>query len=150
MLRRYRSSPRAGCRRRRAAPVPAPARVVSPTSPPTPRARASTLVVRKEQLLTADFVIGDRLLPVAGSDPADERLTEILLHMRVLGRIHQHDPVLVEESLVALDEDRQVAAVLERQPSAAIGDRVRVHSRRRIERRAHARAGLSVPRILRW
>src|SRR5215470_2953070 len=114
MPRRDRSSPRAGCRRRRAALVPAPAPFASPNSPPTPRVRASTLVVRKEQLLAADFVIGDRLLPVAGSDPADERLAELLLHMRVLSRIHEHDPVLVEESLVALDKDRQVAAVLER------------------------------------
>ena len=42
--------------------------------------------------------------------------------------IHQHHAVLVEQALVALDEDHEVAAVLEREPGAAVGERVGVHA----------------------
>ena len=53
---------------------------------------------------------------------------QVLLHVRVLRRVDEHDAVLVEELLVALDEDREVAAVLEREPGAAVGEDVRVHA----------------------
>ena len=35
------------------------------------------------------------------------------LHVRMLLRIHEHHAVLIEEPLVAFDEDREIAAILE-------------------------------------
>ena len=67
----------------------------------------------------------------------------------MLGRIDEHHAVLVVEALVAFDEDREIAAVLEREPRAAVGEHVRVHRRRRVERRPHALAGVAIPRALR-
>src|SRR5262245_41783262 len=61
--------------------------------------------------------------------------------------IHQHHAVLVEESLVALDRNQKVAAVLERQPRAAIRQDVGVRCRRRVEGRAHPLADRLVPGI---
>ena len=79
----------------------------------------------------ADLVVGDRLLPLRRHQPVDERLAELLLHVRMLGRIHQDDAVLVEQPVVALDHDVEVAAVLERQPGAAVGQHIGVGRRRR-------------------
>ena len=42
----------------------------------------------------------------------------------------------------------ELAAVLERQPGAAVGERVGVHAGGGVERRPHARAGLAVPGAL--
>ena len=70
------------------------------------------------------------------------------LHVRVLGRVHQHHAVLVEQALVALDRDLEIAAVLEREPGAAVGQHIGVRGRRRVERGAHALADLAVPRAL--
>jgi tetratricopeptide (TPR) repeat protein len=44
---------------------------------------------------------------------ADELLAKLLLHRRVLDRVYQHHAVLVEQLLVTLDRNDQVAAVLE-------------------------------------
>ena len=48
--------------------------------------------------------------PSGRDQPVDEFLAQLLLHVRVLGRIDQHDAVLVEQALVALDHDVEVAA----------------------------------------
>src|SRR5512134_3262152 len=96
------------------------------------------LVVREEELLAADIVTRDRLLQRARDDPVDERVAQVLLDVRVLRRVHEHDPVLVEQLLVALDEDREIAAVLEREPGAPVGEDVRAHRRGGVEGRAHA------------
>ena len=56
---------------------------------------------------------------------------ELLLHVRVLRRVHEHHAVLVEQPLVALDQDREIAAVLEIEPGAAVGQHVGVRRRRR-------------------
>ncbi len=61
--------------------------------------------VGEEQLLAADLVVGDRLLPVARDQPVDEGLPLRDLHIGMLGRIDQHHAVLVEQPLVALDQD---------------------------------------------
>ena len=66
----------------------------------------------------------------------------------MLGGVHQHHTVLVEEALVALDDDAEVAAILEREPRTSIGEDVRVHRRGGVERRAHAGSRLAVPRPL--
>jgi ABC-type molybdate transport system permease subunit len=53
-------------------------------------------------------------------------LAVLRLHVRMLGWIHQHDAILVEQPLVALGQDRKIAPVLERQPSAAIRQNMRI------------------------
>src|SRR5687767_5144759 len=72
--------------------------------------------VREEQPLAADLVVGNRLLPFRRDDPVDEGLPHLLLDVPVPVRIHQDDAVLVEQPLVAFDEDRELASVLEREP----------------------------------
>src|SRR5204862_5575571 len=93
------------------------------------QALTSVRRVRKEQLLAADLVRGDRLLPCRREHPVGERLRELHLDVRVLRRIDDDDAVLVEEALVALDQDREIAAILEAQPGAAVGQRVGVRLR---------------------
>ena len=63
----------------------------------------------------------------------------------MLVRVDQHRAVLVEEALVALDQDHEIAAVLEGQPGAAIGENVSAHRRRGVERRPHALSGVAIP-----
>src|SRR6266436_481967 len=101
-----------------------------------------------EQLLAVDLVIGDRLLSLRRNQPVDEGLGELLFDMRVLLGVHQYHAVLVEKPLVALDRDGEVAAVLEREPGAAIRQHVCVGCRRGVESRAHALADLLVPGAL--
>ena len=62
--------------------------------------------------------------------------------------IHQHHAVLVEQALVAFHRDDELAAVLEGDPGAAIGEDVAVHRRRSIERRPHALPRVLVPGAL--
>src|SRR5436190_17554019 len=64
------------------------------------------------------------------------------------GRIDEHHPVLVVKVLVTLHHDHETGAVLEGEPSAPVRKDVRIHACRRIERRAHALAGVAVPRAL--
>src|SRR5262245_24373389 len=66
----------------------------------------------------------------------------------MLLRVHQHHAILVEESLVALDEDRKIALVLEREPRTPIREDVGVHRPRAIKRRSHPLAGVAIPRAL--
>src|SRR4029079_16873776 len=77
--------------------------------------RRSALCIREEQLLAVDLVVGDRLLACRRYHPVGELLRQRTLHVRVFGRVHHHHTVLVEQPLVALDEDREITAVLERQ-----------------------------------
>ena len=55
-------------------------------------------------------------------------LAESFFTCRMLRRVHQHDAVLVEQPLVAFDRDVEVAAVLEREPGAAVGEHVGVRT----------------------
>src|SRR5262249_53068845 len=159
---RPRSLRRAGYRQRRGArPAPARAqrsslrkrlrmrlredscgsrRTLTRASVRPPRSCASLVCIREEQLLAADLVTGDRLLSFWRDEPIDERLPEVLLDVRVLCRVDEHHAVLIEQPLVTLDEDLEVAAVLEREPCAAIGEDVRVHRRGGVERRSHSLA----------
>src|SRR5258708_19801736 len=59
--------------------------------------------------------------------------------------IDQHDAVLIEETLVALHEDREIAAVLEAEPGATVSQRIALDPRRGVESGAHAGAGVAVP-----
>src|SRR5260221_1021433 len=102
-------------------------KALSPTPQPVGPSRAR-LVVREEELLAVDPVGGDRGLPRGRDHPVDELLSHVLLHVRVPGWIHQHRAVLVEELDVALDQDHEVGAVPEREPAAAVGERVGVHA----------------------
>ncbi len=65
--------------------------------------------------------------------------------MGVLLGVDQDDAVLVEQNGVALDDNLEVAAVLEAEPGAAVGQGVGIHAGGRVEGRAHAGAGLAVP-----
>src|SRR6185295_7415177 len=114
------------------------------TRPRSSRARLSC--VGEEKLLTADLVIRNRLLALRRNEPVDERLAELFLDVRVLGGIDEHYAVLVEQPPVAFDEDREIAAVLEREPRAAIGEDVRVHCCRGVERGTHPLPGVAIPR----
>src|SRR6516165_2679842 len=113
---------------------------------PRHASRVRVVRVRIEQLLAVDLVIGDGLLSLRRNEPVDEGLTEFLLYMRMPLGIYQHHAILVEKSLVALDRDREVAAVLEREPSATIRQHIGVGCcRRGVERRAHALPDRLVP-----
>src|SRR5262245_30553241 len=101
--------------------------------------------IGEEQFLSVDLVIRDRLLALGRDEPVDEGLAERLLYVRMLFGIDQHDAVLVEQALVAGHEDIEIAAVLEREPGAAVGEHIGVGGGRSIERRAHALADLLVP-----
>ena len=70
--------------------------------------------VREEQLIAVDLVVGDRLLAFRRDQPVDKLLAEILLHVRVLARVHQHDAVLIEQPSVAFDYDIELAAETDR------------------------------------
>src|ERR1051325_9467752 len=59
--------------------------------------------------------------------------------------IHQDDAVLVEQPVVALDHDVELAAVPEREPGAAISEHIGVARARGVERRAHALTDRLVP-----
>src|SRR2546423_4125560 len=87
--------------------------------PATSRARHRR--VREEQLLPADLVVSDGLLSFGRDKPVDELLPGCRLYMRTLRGIHQHDAILIEQPLVAFDQDRQIALVLEIDPGTAIG-----------------------------
>src|SRR5512134_1504203 len=104
--------------------------------------------IREEELLASDLVGGDRLLPFIGDDPVDECLSHVALDPEMLGRIHEDDAVLVEQAFVAFDHDRELAAILERQPRAPVGEDIGVHARCGIQRRSHPGPGLAVPRAL--
>src|SRR5262252_4486029 len=94
--------------------------------------------VWEEQLLSLDLIVCDRLLTLRRDEPVDEGLAEFFLDVRVLSRIHQHHAILIKQPLIAGNEDVQVAAVLERQPGAAIGEHVSARCRRRVQRGTHA------------
>src|SRR5262245_36116534 len=98
-----------------------------------------------EKLLALDSVSRDRVLTLPRSQPIDEGLAQVLLHMRVLGGVNQYRVILVEQSLVALNEDIKFAAVLEREPGAAIGKHISVGSGGGLERGPHAPADLFAP-----
>src|SRR5687767_15397933 len=69
--------------------------------------------IRKEELLAADPVGANRILPFAGNDPVDERPAHFALHAQVFRRVDEDDAVMVVQALVALDQNRELAAVLE-------------------------------------
>jgi hypothetical protein len=92
-------------------------------APQEPRLQASSVgigSVRKEQLLAIDLVVGNGLLAVRRHQPIDELPTETLLHVGVLGWVHQDDAVLVEQVLVALHKDFKIAPVPETDPGQVL------------------------------
>src|SRR4051812_38558115 len=83
----------------------------------------------KEQLLAPDPITGDDALPGRRHDPVGELLRQGLFDMRMSGRIDDDHAVLVEQAAVAFDQHRQLAAVLETEPGAAVGQHVGVAGR---------------------
>src|SRR5690606_29411426 len=73
------------------------------------RSGARLLGVREEELLAVDLVFTDRRLALGRDQPIDEGLAGLRLDARVLFGVHQHDPILVEQPLVALDHDIEIA-----------------------------------------
>src|SRR6266550_22381 len=107
--------------------------------------RARIVGIRIEQLLAADLVIGNGSLAFQRDEPVNECLAELLLHVRMPCRVDEDNAVLIEQALVAGDEDVEIAAVLERQPRAAIGEYIGVGGGGGVERRAHPLADFLVP-----
>src|SRR5690625_2084472 len=107
---------------------------------------ASRLIgVRIEELLTVQLVGADRSLPFLGNQPVDEGLALLGLDVLVALGIDQDHAILVEEAVIAFDQNLQVTAVLKSDPGAAIGQGIGRHLRSRVKSRPHAGAGLSVP-----
>ena len=71
-----------------------------------------SLALWPEHLLAVNLVVRDCLLALVRNEPVDELLAKLLLHMRMLGRVHQYDAVLVEQQLIALHCDDEVGFVL--------------------------------------
>src|SRR5688572_17064029 len=76
--------------------------------------------VREEKLLAADLVLGNSPLAFPRNQPVDESLAHFLLDVRMSRRVDQDHPVLVEQTLVALHRNHQLAAILEGQPGAPV------------------------------
>src|ERR671937_402611 len=110
-----------------------------------PRLR-SLVRVGKEELLAVDLVGRDGLLACGRDEPVDKCLAPLLLHVGMLHGIDQHHAALVEEALVALDNDGEIAPILEREPRATVGEDVGVHPGGGVERGPHALARVPVPR----
>src|SRR6516162_10913458 len=79
-----------------------------------------SVVLWPEHLLAFNLVVGDCLLAIVRNEPVDELLAELLLHMRMLGRIYQYGVILVEQQFIAFHCDDEVRLVLEREPRAAV------------------------------
>src|ERR1700682_1423321 len=69
--------------------------------------------IGEEELLALDLVLGNGFLALGRDHPVDESLPGIPLYARMLVRVHQHPAVLIEQALVAFDQDRKIAAILE-------------------------------------
>ena len=69
--------------------------------------------VRIEELLPVDLVVGDHALPFGRNQLVDELLAKLLLDAWMLCRTDQHDAILVEQSLVTLHRDHEIALVVE-------------------------------------
>src|SRR5262245_49739510 len=98
-----------------------------------------------EELLALDLVTSDRVLALSRNQPIDEGLAQVRLHMRMLGGIHQYHVIRVEQPLVALNGDLKFAAVLKRNPRAAIGKHISVGSGGDVKRCRHAQTSLLAP-----
>ena len=70
--------------------------------------------IGKEQLLAVDPVAGDRRLALRRDQPVDEGLSQFLPYRRMLLRVYQKDAILVEQPLVAFNDNVEIAAVPER------------------------------------
>src|SRR5262249_41524169 len=116
---RPRSMRRAGYPQHTNGPAPAPAPegwsppAQSPPMSSCPPISCSLLPgIGEEEFFAADLVVGDVLLPLRRQEPVDERLSEFLLHVRMLRRVDQGDAVLVEQPLVAFHHYGEIATVL--------------------------------------
>src|SRR5215510_1987142 len=103
------------------------------------------MTIGDEELLAVDLVTRDRVLALSRYQPIDEGLAQVRLHVRVHGGVHQYHVVLVEQPLVALNDDIKFAAVLKRNPRATIGKHISVGSGGGVERGPHALTGLLAP-----
>ena len=103
------------------------------------------LRIREEELLSTQAVGPDGLLPRIRENPIDEGLSRLRLHFGMLGRIDQDNAVLVEQAVIAFDEDLEVSLILKADPCPAIGHDISAHSDAGVERGAHARPRLAIP-----
>src|SRR5262245_4069579 len=103
------------------------------------------MTIGDEGLLALDHVTRDRVLALSRNQPIDEGSAQVRLQMRMLLGIPQYHGVLVEQPLVTLNDDLKFAAVLERNPGAAIGKHIGVESGGNVKRCRHAQTGLLAP-----
>src|SRR5689334_3526865 len=80
--------------------------------------------VWEELLLAVDLEGGNRALAFRRQQPVDEGLAKFSLDTRMARRIDERHAVLVEEPLVALDDDLERSAVLEARPSGTVRQHV--------------------------
>src|SRR3974390_275582 len=92
--------------------------------------------------------MGDRLWAFRQTQPVDELLAQLLLHLRMLGGIDHYDAVLIEHALVALDQDFQFPLVCKVGPCGAVGQHVAVSRNRHLDRLIHTLARPKVPRTV--
>src|SRR5262249_50930932 len=104
--------------------------------------------IRDEELLALDLVSRDCVLALSRYQPINEGLAQVRLHMRVIGGIHQYHVILVKQALVALNDDIKFAAVLKRDPGAAIRKHISVGSGGDVEGGLHAPTDLLAPMTL--
>ena len=110
----------------------------------------SGLGVGEEELLAFKLEAGDGLLGIGADPPVDELLGGFLLDLRALGGVDNHDAVLVQEGLVAFDEDLQgriaLGGGIVLDVGAAVGHGVAVFFGGDADGGHHALAGVNVPR----
>src|SRR5271170_7528519 len=105
-----------------------------------------SLSVREEDLFPTNPVSRNRRLTLHARQPVGEAFRQLDLDARMHFWIHDHHGILVEKPLVTAYEYRQVAAILEIEPSTSVGKQICIHRRSGVKSRAHAGASISVPR----
>src|SRR5258705_11702297 len=104
------------------------------------------ITIGEEELQALDLETRDSVLALSRNQPIDEGLAQVRLHLRVLGGVHQYHAILVEQPLVALNDDIKFPAVLTRYPGAAIGKHISVGRGGVVERGHHALTDRRVPK----
>src|SRR5262249_60858407 len=104
-----------------------------------------SLALWPEHLLAVNLVVRDCLLALVRNKPVDELLAKLLLHMRMLGRVHQYDAVLVEQPFIALHLDDEVGLVLKSDPRPAVRQQIGPAGCCHVKRGTHALSNRFVP-----
>src|SRR5215467_16392926 len=108
--------------------------------------RIRVISVRIEQLLTIDLVVRNILLSFRRHQKVDELLPQVSLYIRMFGRTHKHDAVLIEHALIPFDLDCEITLALEVYPRPAIRQHVGAARGSGVECCSHTLADRFVPK----